>query len=134
MKKLIRLFTVVLLSACTHTMAQTTDVKVCVKGIKEAKGKVLVAIVTSDEPAKTFTGFAEVTDINDVSCIIKDVPTNKKITISAFQDMNDDFKLNLNENNIPIEPCNKQETKIKEGQTNLNIKLLNILSMMSNQN
>ncbi|RRD61732.1 DUF2141 domain-containing protein [Tannerella forsythia] len=109
---------------------QSADVTVVVKGIKEAKGKVMVAAGDKAKSQEMIGEMAAVTSTGDVVCVLKNVPVGKT-NIYVYQDLNENFRLDMDEQHIPIEPCNtKEKVTIKDGENKFEIKLLNIKEMM----
>lgn len=122
--------TILGLFICAGSVAQTADVTVTIKGIKEVKGKIMVVAGNASEPQKMIRAMVEVTDTVNVVCSLKNVPIGKT-TISVFQDLNEDMKLNEDENHIPTEPCNKKDNvTVKDGENKIELKLLNIKEML----
>lgn len=132
MKTLRRLGFVVMVCMCTGMIckSQHADVTVAVKGIREAKGKILIAAGDKSKPQEMKYGMVDVTSTDDVVYVLKDVPVGK-CTLSLFQDMNGDYQLDMDENQIPVEPCyTKEKVDIKEGVNRIEIKLINVKELM----
>jgi len=65
-----------------------------------------------------------------VVCVLKNVPVSKT-NIYVYQDLNENFRLDMDEQHIPIEPCNtKEKVTIKDGENKFEIKLINVKEMM----
>lgn len=112
-------------------MGQTAELTIEIKDIKEVKGKILVAVKNSEDPKKMVYDMVAVEQKGNVFITLKDIPVGK-MDVSLFQDLNENFKLDMDENNIPIEPCyNKEKIKIKEGENKLSVKLINVKEMMT---
>ena len=127
-------FIYVMVSLCFTTMfvcnAQTADVTVVVDGIKEAKGKVMVAAGDQSNPTGMKYNMVELTSTVKVTCILKDVPVGK-CGLYVFQDLNDNYQLDKDENQIPVEPCYvKESMTVKEGGVTIDVKLMNVKEMM----
>ncbi len=126
----------IVLSALIMTnsvMGQTADLTIEVKGIKEVKGKILVAIKDSEDPQKLIYDMVTVEKKEGVFCILKNVPIGK-VDVSLFQDLNDNFKLDMDEQNTPVEPCySKEKVKITENENKLVVKLINVKELISSQ-
>lgn len=114
-----------------QTTGQRAELTVEVKGIKEAKGQLLIAVKSCDDPQKTVFEKISITEIGEVSCLLKNLPVGK-VDISAFQDLNNNFQLEMDEElRIPIEPCySKEKHSLREGENRLTIKLVNVKEMM----
>lgn len=112
-------------------MAQTAELTIVVKDIKELKGKILVAVKDSKNPETMVYDMAPVEQKESVVFTLKDVPAGK-VDISLFQDLNENFKLDMDEQNIPLEPCyNKEKFNVKENDTNkLVVRLINVKELM----
>lgn len=119
------------LVAQAQNAEETTTLTVEVKGIKEAKGQVLIAIKSSEDPQKSIYEMVAVSDKEAVTCLLKNVPVGK-VDISAFQDLNGNFQLEMDEEHkVPVEPCySKEKHLIREGENKLTIKLINVKEMM----
>lgn len=114
-------------------IAQTAELTIEVKGIKEAKGKILIALKDSKDPQKNIFEMVDIKNEGSVICNLKNVPVGK-VDISIFQDVNENYKLEMDENNIPLELCYKNEKlKITEGENKLVAKLINVKEMMGSQ-
>lgn len=120
------------LMAGNSAMAQTTELTIEVKGIEEVKGKILVAVKDCEDPQKMIYDMVAVEQKGSVVITLKDVPVGK-VDISLFQDLNENFKLDMDEGNIPIEPCyTKEKVNIKkDGKNRLVVKLINVKEMMT---
>jgi len=124
---------ITLLVTGNSVMAQTAALTIEVKGIKEAKGKILVAVKDSEDPDKMIYEMITVKQKGNATITLQNVPVGK-VDVSLFQDMNDNFKLDIDEANIPVEPCyNKEKVKIKEGDNKLAVTLINVKEMISQQ-
>lgn len=121
-----------LLISGNYAMAQTAELIIEVKDIKEVKGKILVAVKDSKDPQNMIYDMAAVEQKGSITITLKNIPVGK-VDVSLFQDLNENFKLDMNEQNIPIEPCfNKEKMNIKEGENNrLVAKLINVQELMS---
>ena len=54
--------------------AQTSDLTVIVKGIKEVKGKIMIAAGDKSDPESMTYDMVDVTTTDDVTCVLKNVP------------------------------------------------------------
>lgn len=118
------------LFASVSVYAQTADVTVVVKDVKEAKGKIMVAAGDKAKPKEMIGEMALVSSTGDIICVLKNVPIGKT-NIYVYHDLNENFQLDMDENHIPVEPCNtKEKVTIKEGENNIEIKLVNVKEMM----
>ena len=126
--KMIVLFAALGLSVSLY--GQSADVTVVVKGVREAKGKVMVAAGDKAKPQEMIGEMVAVTSTGDVVCVLKNVPVGKT-NIYVYQDLNENFQLDMDEQHIPIEPCNtKEKVTIKDGENKFEIKLINVKEMM----
>lgn len=112
-------------------MGQTAELTIEVKEIKEAKGKILVSVKDSKDAQKMVYDMVAVEQAGSVTITVKNVPIGK-VDVSLFQDLNENFKLDMDEQNIPIEPCyTKENVKTKAGENKLVVKLINVKELMS---
>ena len=110
--------------------AQSADVTVVVDGIKEAKGKVMVAAGDQSNPTGMKYNMVELTSTGKVTCVLKDVPVGK-CGLYVFQDLNDNYQLDKDESQIPVEPCYvKESMTVKERGVTIEVKLMNVKEMM----
>lgn len=119
------------LSVQAQTIEQTAELTIEIKGIKEAKGQVLIAIKSSENPEKSVYEMLPITEAGTVSCLLKNIPVGK-VGISAFQDLNGNNQLEMDEAlKVPVEPCySKEKHTIRPGENKLTIKLINVKEMM----
>lgn len=130
MLKIFAIMTVILVSVNMLCVAQHTDVTVVVKGITEAKGKIMVAAGDKSKQSEMAYDMVEVTSTNDITCTLRNVPVGT-CDLYVYQDLNDNYQLDMDENKIPVEPCyNKEKVKIKEEGSTVEVKLLNVKEMM----
>ena len=109
----------------------SADVTVVINGIKEAKGKVMVAAGDQSNPTGMKYNMVEVTSKENIVCILKDVPAGI-CGLYVYQDINDNFQLDKDENQIPVEPCYfKEKITVKKGGVKIELKLMNVKEMMS---
>ncbi|MDR2916085.1 MAG: DUF2141 domain-containing protein [Tannerella sp.] len=110
--------------------AQTADVTVMVDGIKEAKGKLMIAAGDKSNPQEMKYDMVEVKSTDPVVCVLKDVPVGT-CNLYVYQDLNDNYRLDMDDQNLPVEPCyTKEKMKVKEGENKIELKLLNVREMM----
>jgi uncharacterized protein (DUF2141 family) len=110
--------------------AQKGTITVTVKGIKEVKGTIMVAFGDKSHPKEMVYSMLPVTSVNNVICILKEVPVGIG-NLYVYQDLNGNFQLDKDENQVPVEPCNtKERITIKEGENKVEIKLINVKEMM----
>jgi uncharacterized protein (DUF2141 family) len=110
--------------------AQKETVTIVVKGIKEAKGKLMVAFGDKSHPKEMIYSMIPVSSKEAVVCVLKDVPVGIG-DLSVYQDVNENLQLDKDENQIPVEPCyTKPKITIKEGDNKIEIKLINVKEMM----
>lgn len=111
--------------------AQTADVTVVIKGIKEAKGKMMVAIGNMSDNNQMVYDMVAVTTTADVVCVLKDVPVGKH-NLYVYQDVNDNYVLDKDENNIPVELCyTKEKLSVGQSDNTFEVKLLDVQAMMA---
>lgn len=123
---------VIILFVCMSMfcIAQQANVTVVVRGIKEAKGKIMIAAGDKLNQSGIVYDMVEVTSIEDITCVLKNVPVGT-CDLYVYQDLNDNYQLDMDENKIPVEPCyNKEKIKVKEGGTTIDVKLINVKEMM----
>ena len=113
--------------------AQSADVTVVVDGIKDVKGKVMVAAGSQTNPQGMKYNMVEVTTKEKVVCVLKEVPVGD-CGLYVYQDLNGNFQLDKDENQIPLEPCYvKEKITVKEGGIKIDVKLMNVKEMMGNK-
>lgn len=128
--KFIGLTAFLALFASVYVGAQTADVTVTVENIKDAKGKIMLAAGDKSKPQAMIGEMVSVTAAGYIVCVLKNVPVGKT-NLYVYHDLNDNFQLDMDENQIPVEPCNKKEkVTIKEGENKIKIKLVNVKEMM----
>ena len=86
--KMIGVFAALGLSVSLY--GQSADVTVVVKGVREAKGKVMVAAGDKAKPQEMIGEMVAVTLTGDVVCVLKNVPVGKT-NIYVYQDLNENF-------------------------------------------
>jgi uncharacterized protein (DUF2141 family) len=110
--------------------AQKGTVIISVKGIKEAKGNLMVGFGDKSNPQQMVYRMVPVTSANNVICTLKDVPVGFG-GLYAYQDLNSNHQLDKDESQIPTEPCSQKERiTIKEGENKIEIKLIDVKEMM----
>ncbi|MCD8176459.1 MAG: DUF2141 domain-containing protein [Tannerellaceae bacterium] len=115
-----------------NVMAQTANLTIEVKGIKEVKGSILVAVTSSSDPQQMVYDMIPVTGKETIVHTLENVPVGL-VDVSAFQDLNENYQLDMDEQQIPVEPCfRKQKVKIQEDTNKLVVKLVNIKELMGN--
>ena len=113
--------------------AQFANVTVVVDGIKDAKGKIMIAVGEQSNPQGMKYDMVEVTSKEKVVCVLKDVPIGS-CGLYVYQDLNDNYQLDKDENQIPVEPCYvKEKITVKEGGVEFTVKLMNVKEMMGNK-
>lgn len=112
-------------------MAQTTELTLEIKGITEKKGNILITVQSSEDPQQVIYDRIPVAEKNSITHIFKDVPAGKA-DISIFHDLNENYKLDTDENNIPVEPCyTKKNVNIQGNSQKLSMKLINVKEAMN---
>jgi Uncharacterized protein conserved in bacteria len=133
MKKVQILFTAIVLGIFTTSMtsvAQTAELTVVIKGVKEAKGNIMIAVGDKANPQEMISDMIRVVNTDDITCVLKNIPVGKT-NLYVFQDINGNFQLDTEEKQIPIEPCyTKEKITVKEGENKIEIKLINVKEMM----
>lgn len=111
-------------------IAQNAELRLEIKDIKEQKGNIMIAVKNSEAPEQVVYEMVKVGDEKSVVCTLKNIPVGK-VDISVFQDLNENHKLDMDEQKIPLEPCcSKEKVKIQEGENRLAIKLIDVRKMM----
>ncbi|MDP4203265.1 MAG: DUF2141 domain-containing protein [Bacteroidota bacterium] len=129
LKRLGAAMAICMLAGCM-CYAQKGTLIVSVKGIKEAKGNLMVAFGDQSNPKQIVYSMVPVTSTNAVTCTLKDVPTGSG-GLYVYQDVNDNHQLDKDETQIPVEPCyQKERVTIKEGENKIEIKLIDVKEMM----
>lgn len=123
------LFSMVLLSSM-NVMAQRVDLEIHVKGIEEAKGKVMIALGDLNEPQKLFTGIKEVTETGELTFLLQGVPDGWETELNVLHDLDGDTQLHINANGIPTEPCAKAKVKVSAENPVVEITLMDVLKMI----
>ena len=131
MKTLGCLLIAVILSSFTGFVnAQVADVTIVVSGIKEVKGKIMIAMGDQAKPSEMKYDMVEVTSKDNVTCVLKDVPVGKT-NLYVFQDVNENYQLDKDENQIPTELCFvKEKISVQESGNKFESKLMNVKEMM----
>ena len=134
MKTLVCLFIAVMLSSFTGFVnAQVADVTVVVSGIKEVKGKIMIAMGDQSKSSEMKYDMVEVTSKDNVTCVLKDVPVGKT-NLYVYQDVNSNYQLDKDGNQVPTELCFvKEKVTVQESGNKLEAKLLNVKEMMGVQ-
>lgn len=127
-----RMMLMLTMALCSGTvMAQGLNLTVEVKGIKDDNGKILVVAQSCEDAQQMVYGMIEVSEKGWATCTLENLPSNK-VDISLFHDLNGNYKLDMDEQNIPIEPCAKKDkVEIKEDNQKISLKLINVKEMMS---
>lgn len=100
-------FFLLLLATITTFNAQSTDVTIRAIDLPQCHGMLFIQITSGD--VQRFAALP--VDTYDVTATIIDVPDGK-VKIAAFQDLNDNNNLDLNEMGIPSEPCLQTEAEV----------------------
>ena len=130
LKVLIAAITLGIFTTSATCFAQTAELTVVVKGIKEAKGNIMIAAGDRTNPQEMISDMIKVVNADDIMCVLKDIPVGKT-NLYVFQDINGNFQLDTDEKRIPIEPSyTKEKITIKEGENRVEVKLLNVKEMM----
>lgn len=128
--KLLGLIFSIMMLTCSVVHAQTGDLTIVVKGIKEAKGKLMIAFGEQSRPKEMVYGILPITSKNDLTYALKELPVGHS-NLYVYQDLNENQQLDKDENQIPIEPCyRKEKITIKEGANSVEIRLINVREMM----
>ena len=117
-------------AASMTSVAQTSELIVVIKGIKEAKGKLMIAAGDMTNPQEMISDMIDVVDTKNATCVLENVPVGK-VNLYVYQDLNENFQLDMDEKKIPVEPCySKDKITIKEGENKVEVKLINVKEMM----
>jgi uncharacterized protein (DUF2141 family) len=95
-----RLLFIALGIICYHVVTFAQEVKVEVRGIRSAKGAIMVMAQQDSESKPVYAMATAVKDT--VTVVLKDVPW-EKFLISLFHDENGNWELDMNEQGIPVE-------------------------------
>ena len=93
---------------CSQTIAFAQEVKVEVRGIRSAKGNILVMAQADQESKPVYAMIAAAKDT--VTVILKDVPW-KEFQILLFHDENGNWELDKNDQGIPVEGYAREKCK-----------------------
>lgn len=107
-----RLLFAMLVVVCCQVAAIAQDVKVEVRGIRSDKGSIMVMAQKDSESEPVYAMATAVKDT--VTVILKNVPGDKFL-VSLFHDENGNWKLDTDEQGIPIEGYAREKSKKKEG-------------------
>ena len=137
--KTIKLVTIVvfLMLTCakdakTQHTSEKAEVILIVKGMKEANGSILFAAGNQADRQSMLTGMEPVSSTDSIVCVIHNVPVGTT-GIYVFQDMNNNFMLDM-ENNVPIERCqNKNNVDIRPGKNRIEINLVDVREIIKKQ-
>lgn len=108
-----RLLFVMLVVVCYQVAAIAQDVKVEVRGIRSEKGNIMVMAQKDSESEPVYAMATAVKDT--VMVVLKNVPGDKFL-VSLFHDENGNWKLDTNEQGIPIEGYAREKGKKEEGK------------------
>lgn len=128
-KVVLALLSVVLLSTM-KVMAQRIDLEIHVKGIEEAKGKVMIALGDLSDPQQLFTGIKEVTEPGELTFLLQGIPDGWETDLNVLHDLDGDTQLHINTNGIPTEPCATAKVKISADNPSVEITLMDVLKMI----
>jgi|AGTN01.2.fsa_nt_gi Uncharacterized protein conserved in bacteria len=110
--------------------AQNANITVEVKGIKDAKGRIMVAFGEQSKPNEMVFDMTPVSKTEKVVCVLKNVPVGTG-NLYVYQDLNDNYQLDKDEDQIPVEPCyTREKVNITEGENKIKVKLINVKEMM----
>ena len=123
------LLSVVLLSTI-KVMGQRVDLEIHVKGIEEAKGKVMIALGDLSDPQQLFTGIKEVTEPGELTFLLQGIPDGWETDLNVLHDLDGDTQLHINANGIPTEPCAKAKVKVSAENPMVEITLMDVLKMI----
>ena len=103
-----RLLFIALGIICYHVVTFAQEVKVEVRGIRSAKGAIMVMAQQDSESKPVYAMATAVKDT--VTVVLKDVPW-EKFLISLFHDENGNWELDMNEQGIPVEGYAREKCK-----------------------
>lgn len=119
-------------NAQNTSRAEKAELTLIVKGIEKAEGTVLFAAGDGADVQLMNAGMESVNSTDSIVCRLKNLPIGKT-SIYVFQDLNNNFKLDM-ENKIPTEPCaSKNDLEIKTGENIIEIKLVDVSKFMKNE-
>lgn len=93
---------------CCQAIMFAQDVKVEIRGIRSAKGNIMVMAQKDAESKPVYAMAAAVKDT--VTVILKDVPW-EQFQVSLFHDENGNWELDMNEQGIPVEGYAREKCK-----------------------
>ena len=114
-----RLLFIALEIICYHVVTFAQEVKVEVRGIRSAKGDIMVMAQQDSESKPVYAMATAVKDT--VTVVLKDVPW-EKFLISLFHDENGNWELDMNEQGIPVEGYAREKCK-KEADASATVKM-----------
>ena len=114
-----RLLLIALGIICYHVVTFAQEVKVEVRGIRSAKGAIMVMAQQDSESKPVYAMATAVKDT--VTVVLKDVPW-EKFLISLFRDENGNWELDKNEQGIPVEGYAREKCK-KEVEASATVKV-----------
>lgn len=93
----------------------------------------MVAVGDKSKPQEMKYDMVEVISKDNIICTLNDVPAGI-YTVYVYQDLNNNYQLDMDEEKIPVEPCNtKERITVKEGENKVEMKLMNIKEMMGKE-
>ena len=104
---------------CYLVVTFAQEVKVEVRGIRSAKGAIMVMAQQDSESKPVYAMATAVKDT--VTVVLKDVPW-EKFLISLFHDENGNWELDMNEQGIPVEGYAREKCK-KEADASATVKM-----------
>lgn len=118
------------LASGMNVSAQTGELTVIIRGVKEAKGRILISAGDRSNPGEMISTMVAITNKDSIVCVLKNVPPGK-VGLYAFQDLNENYKLDMDERQIPIEPCySKEKVSVGAGENRIEIRLIDVKEMM----
>lgn len=121
------LFTII---ASVKSQAPVASLTVSVKGIKEVKGKIMLAFADRKDPQKMTYGMVPVVKEGELVYTFTSIPAGSG-NLYLYQDLNGNMTLDKDENQIPVEPCyNKEKITINEGENRITVTLINVKELM----
>ncbi|MDD3039921.1 DUF2141 domain-containing protein [Bacteroides sp.] len=103
-----RLLIIALGLICCQTVVFSQEVKVEIRGIRSAKGSIMVMAQADSESKPVYAMLPAVKDT--VTVILKDVPW-KKFLVSLYHDENANWELDMDDKGIPVEGYAREKCK-----------------------
>lgn len=121
------LFTI---TASVKSQAPASSLTVVIKGIKEVKGKIMLAYADRKDLQKMTYGMVPVLNAGELVYTFTNISAGNG-NLYLYQDLNGNMTLDKDESQIPVEPCyNKEKIAINEGDNRITVTLINVKELM----